>query len=127
MGTYLFGAARYGIGPQASTMAFLSLASAQLLHALTLESSSPNIFNAGSKPVNRYIPWALGIGFVSELAAAVVPGIGGLLGAARIGFLDTLLCFLSAGVSFACNETLKHTRNNGAPWRLALSAPQACS
>ena len=38
LSAYGIGIRRYGIGPQASTMAFLTLASAQLLHAITARS-----------------------------------------------------------------------------------------
>src|SRR5208337_2379634 len=40
LGAYAYGLARYGTGPQAATLAFTSLASGQLLHAVSCRSET---------------------------------------------------------------------------------------
>jgi Ca2+-transporting ATPase len=96
-------------------MAFLSLASAQLVHTLGLGGGGERIFSGNGETRNPYIPWAIGVGFLTALAAAALPGIDSLLGASRIGLIDAIVCLLSAGTSFASNEILKGDHSQTSP------------
>src|SRR5208337_1512979 len=89
LGAYGYGIARYGQGPQASTMAFLSLTMGQLLHALGCRSQEHTIFDRRKGPSNRYLTGALVGTFALQALALVVPGLRGLLGIARIGAVDS--------------------------------------
>lgn len=60
MATYGYGIARYGFGPQASTMAFMNLTLAQLLHAYSCRTENRSIFNRASLPASPYLHLAVG-------------------------------------------------------------------
>lgn len=94
--SYLYGLARYGPGEQASTLAFLSLTSAQLLHALTLRNPQQTAPFAGSSDSGSYVPWAILAGFAVEGVALGVPFLRGLLGISAAGWLDLGVCLVSA-------------------------------
>ena len=59
LGAYGIGLSRYGIGPRASTLAFQSLANAQLLHAISCRSERVSIYDEEKLPPNRYLTLAL--------------------------------------------------------------------
>jgi Ca2+-transporting ATPase len=107
LASYGLGVARYGPGPQAGTMAFLSLTSAQLLHTISSRSERHSIFDKERLPDNKYIPLAIGAGFGVEILSEFVPPFRRVLGTARLGISDLLLCLGVALASFATNETLK--------------------
>jgi Ca2+-transporting ATPase len=109
LGAYGYGVARYGQGPQASTMAFLSLTMGQLLHALTCRFENRTIFDRGEVPPNRYLTTALVGTFALQGIAMVVPGLRGLLGISRIGLTDGLVAGAGAVLPFFANEAIKKT------------------
>ncbi len=106
MGGYLYALARYGAGPQASTMAFLSLTAAQLLHAFSARSDQP-IAGGDKLPSNRYLPLAIGGSLALEVLAMVFPPLRALLGLAPIGIIDALVCLTAGVTSLAVNEAFK--------------------
>ena len=59
LGAYGYGLMRYG-GAAASTMAFHSLTSGQLLHAISCRSETHSIFSSEKLPPNPYLTMALG-------------------------------------------------------------------
>jgi Ca2+-transporting ATPase len=105
--SYGVGFARYGTGARASTMAFLSLTSAQLLHTISSRSAHHTIFDRERLPDNKYIPIAIGAGFAVELLSEFAPKLRRILGTARLGVGDLLICGGAALASFASNEVLK--------------------
>jgi Ca2+-transporting ATPase len=107
LGAYGYGIARYGQGPQASTMAFLSLTMGQLLHALGCRSQEHTIFDRSKGPSNRYLTGALVGTFALQALALVVPGLRGLLGIARIGAMDSLVVAGGAVLPLLANEGVK--------------------
>jgi Ca2+-transporting ATPase len=107
LGAYGVGIARYGQGPQASTMAFLSLTIGQLLHALSCRSQTRTIFESGGQAPNRYLTAALLGTFALQGIALVVPGLRGLLGLSRIGMLDSLAVAGGAVFPLLTNEAIK--------------------
>jgi len=107
LGAYGYGIARYGQGPQASTMAFLSLTMGQLLHALGCRSQEHTIFDRRKGPSNRYLTGALVGTFALQALALVVPGLRGLLGIARIGAVDSLVVAGGAVLPLLANEGIK--------------------
>ena len=54
---YGIGLTRYGVGPRASTLAFMTITVAQLLHALSCRSERHSIFEPGACPPNRLCHW----------------------------------------------------------------------
>jgi Ca2+-transporting ATPase len=105
--SYLYGISRYGIGPQARTIAFLGLTSAQLLHTFSARSLRHTMFHSGRMPPNNYVPLAVGGGIALEVLAAVLPPLRSVLGLAPIGLVDALVCAASAVTSLLANETIK--------------------
>jgi len=105
--SYSIGFARWGTGQRASTMAFLSLTSAQLLHTISSRSTHHTIFDRERLPDNKYIPIAIGAGFAVELLSEFAPKLRRILGTARLGIGDLLICGGAALASFATNEVLK--------------------
>jgi Ca2+-transporting ATPase len=113
MGSFLYGVGRYGTGPKASTIAFLSLTGAQLLHTISSRSRQHSIFDRGHLQENRYVSWAVGGGAFMEVAAEVVAALRKLLGMERIGLADLGICVGTSFLSFLVNEALKTMRRPG--------------
>lgn len=115
LAAYGYGVARYGIGAQAGTLAFMSLTSTQLLHALSCRSESHGIFCGESLPPNKYLNVALAGSFGVQLAAAFVPGLRGLLGTTPLGLVDGLVIGTASVLPLAINEGTKTLlgRNKG--------------
>lgn len=107
LAAYGFGVTRYGIGPQASAMAFASLMAAQLIHGISARSERHCIFDEERMPANRYLDGAIGAGLGVLAASLVIPGVRGVLGTAPIGLIDAIVCSGAAGLSFLTIETMK--------------------
>jgi Ca2+-transporting ATPase len=107
LGAYGYGLMRYGMGPQASTLAFMSLTKAQLLHAISCRSATHSVFSAESLPSNRYLNVALLGSFTVQALALVIPGLRSLLGIVPIDLLDALVIGSSALLPLVVNEASK--------------------
>lgn len=107
MGSYGYGLLRYGLGPQANTLAFMTLTQAQLLHAYSCRSETHGIFSEQKLPSNRYLDLAVGGSFVLQLLTVFVPGLRALLGTTPIGLLDMLAITVGAVLPFIMNEAGK--------------------
>ncbi len=114
LGAYGVGIARYGQGPQAGTMAFLSLTMGQLLHALGCRSQTRTIFGGGKQAPNRYLTAALLGTFGLQGIALLVPGLRGLLGITGIGMLDSLVVAGGAVFPLLANEAIKSIQRGDA-------------
>lgn len=107
LGAYGYGIMRYGRGPAASTMAFMSLTVGQLLHSISCRSERHSILDRGNLPPNQYLNAALGGSLALQVLAAVVPGIRGLLGIAPLGLIDYAVAGGAAAIPLLVNETTK--------------------
>jgi Ca2+-transporting ATPase len=110
LSAYGYGIMRYGRGPQASTMAFMSLTSGQLLHALSCRSETHGIFDSGHGPgmqSNGYLNAALAGSFALQGLTLVVPGLRSLLGIAPLSMVDGLVIGGSAFLPLVVNEATK--------------------
>ncbi len=120
LGAYGAGLVRYGVGQQASTMAFQSLTIAQLLHAISCRSEKVSIYDREKLPPNRWLTLALGGSLGLQLLTFVVPGLRTLLGVAPLGLLDGAIIGISAILPLLVNEATKgegerpNAENNGA-------------
>jgi Ca2+-transporting ATPase len=127
MGAYTYGIVRYGMGPQAGTMAFVTLVLGQLLHALSCRSERHTIFDSSAArtplPPNRYLQLALGGSFAVQAATLASPGLRGLLGISPLGVVDALVVGGGALIPFLINEATKlrahPTTNNHTTLRTA--------
>ena len=107
LGAYGYGLMRYGLGAQASTLAFHSLTTGQLLHAISCRSETHSIFSSEKLPPNRYLTMALGGSLGVQFLTMVVPGLRSLLGLAPVGLLDGLVISGSALLPLLVNEATK--------------------
>jgi Ca2+-transporting ATPase len=107
MAAYGIGIGRYGIGPQASTNAFMTLTFAQLLHAYSSRSERYSIFSRERLAPNPYLNLAVGGSTVLQAASVLVPGLAGLLGNTRPGLIDLITIAGGAGLPLLVNEATK--------------------
>jgi Ca2+-transporting ATPase len=111
IGAYGMGRMRYGTGPRASTLAFLSLSTGQILHALSCRSKRRRIFGGsreqGALQPNPHLTLALGGSLALQAAAAFVPPLRSLLGTAPITPFDGLIIGASSLWPLAVNEATK--------------------
>ncbi|MGJ5676463.1 MAG: HAD-IC family P-type ATPase [Nostochopsis sp.] len=107
LAAYWYGISRYGFGPQASTIGFMSLTMAQLLHTFTCRSQTHTIFSKEKLPPNKYLNIAIGSSLVLQILAATVPGLKGLLQISPINLVDTAVIGSSAVLPFLFNEGRK--------------------
>lgn len=107
LAAYGYGIRRYGIGPQASTLGFMSLTMAQLLHTLSCRSPKHSIFSQEKLPSNQYLTVALGGSLSIQILAAAIPGLRQLLTLTPINLLDGAVIGTSALLPFVVNESTK--------------------
>jgi Ca2+-transporting ATPase len=107
LGSYAWALRRYGPGPQAGSVAFMTLTIAQLLHALSCRSEHRSIFDRDLGPMNWPLKLGVGGSLALQLVATVMPGLGSLLGLTRLRGRDWLAVALGAGLPLLANEALK--------------------
>lgn len=107
LAAYGYGIIRYGMGPSANTMAFMTLSAAQLLHAISCRSEQHSIFDKEKLPPNRYLTAALGGSFGLQLLSLTVPGLRSLLGLGPISIIDGLVIGGGALLPLLINESTK--------------------
>ena len=108
LGAYAFGAAQYGMGQKAGSLAFQSLTIGQLLHALSCRSERHSLFEKNSLPSNRYLNMALGGSLALQLMTMVVPALRNFLGVAPLNLMDAAVIGGSALLPLAVNEITKN-------------------
>jgi Ca2+-transporting ATPase len=104
-----YGIARYGRGPQANSIGFLSLTCGQLLHALSCRSKRHSIFERDGLPPNPWLTGALTGSFALQGLAMLVPGVRGLLGIGPVGLIDFAVIGGTAVLPLLVNEASKGT------------------
>ncbi|MCU0567581.1 MAG: cation-transporting P-type ATPase [Oculatellaceae cyanobacterium Prado106] len=107
LGAYGYGIWRYGISAQSSTIGFMSLTLAQLMHALSCRSMTRGLFSPDPLPPNGYLTIALGGSVSLQILSAVVPGLSGLLKTTPIHLLDGMVIAGSAFLPLLVNEGTK--------------------
>ncbi|HET6421779.1 MAG TPA: cation-translocating P-type ATPase C-terminal domain-containing protein, partial [Geobacteraceae bacterium] len=110
LGAYGYGLLRYGMGPRAGTIAFMSLTTAQLQHTLSCRSETISIFDERKLPPNRYLKWAMAGSFALQALVMIVPGLRSLLGITPVGLLDGVVIGGSAFLPYIVNEATKHAK-----------------
>lgn len=105
LASYGYGLARYGAGPQARTLAFMSLTSAQLLYALAMRSPQP--LRAGGLQPNPMLHHALGWTLAAQAGTVLLPPLRRLLRTTPLGPLDALVVVTTAALPLLTRELLK--------------------
>jgi P-type Ca2+ transporter type 2C len=117
LGAYGCGLARYGAGPHASTLAFTSLTTSQLLHALTTRSDTHGVFGDTALPSNSYLNVALLGSFGLQALSFIVPGLRRLLGVTPLSVVDGVVIGGSVVLPFLVNEAWKYHETSATPDR----------
>uniref|UniRef100_A0A7V4LCY1 HAD family hydrolase n=1 Tax=Desulfobacca acetoxidans TaxID=60893 RepID=A0A7V4LCY1_9BACT len=107
LGAFGYGLWRYGPGPRAGTLAFHSLTTAQLLHALSCRSDHLGWFSEERLPPNPFLYWALGGSLTLQLLTMLVPGLRSILGLTPVTLLDGLVIAVSGLLPLVVNEATK--------------------
>jgi Ca2+-transporting ATPase len=107
LAAYLYGVYRYGIGPHASTIASISLTTAQLLHAHIARTAGREDITMQRAPANRMFRLAMLGSFAAELAPLAIPPLGRLLHDTPLTLSDGLVSIAAAAAPFAANEALQ--------------------
>lgn len=102
-----YGNLRYGPGARAGTMTFLSLITAQMLHALTCRSDHYGLFKPGKSTPNPYLQLALGGSLLIQVLALLIPQLRRLLGLSPIGVADAAITATAALLPYVVNEAAK--------------------
>ncbi|CAL1241359.1 cation-translocating P-type ATPase [Candidatus Methylocalor cossyra] len=110
LGVYAYSVARYGLGPQASTNAFMALTCGQFLHSIGCRSERTTIFDAGRRPSNPYLTGAVLGSFGAQVLAATLPSLRGLLRLTPIGPADLAVIAVGAVLPMLINESIKKVR-----------------
>lgn len=100
--SFVYGLARYG-SDVASTMAFLSLSSAQLMHTVLSRSANDRRQGAPASASRYYVPIAV-IGSFGLQALTMLTPLGGVLGLTPLGWAD--LAVVLASIAGAALGTL---------------------
>jgi Ca2+-transporting ATPase len=113
MAAYGYGIMRHGMGANAGTLAFHSLTTGQLLHALSCRSEKHSFLRGDKLPPNRYLSMALGGSFALQLLTVFVPGLRGLLGLTPITLMDGAVIASTAALPLLINEGTKSMGSGG--------------
>jgi Ca2+-transporting ATPase len=104
---YGMGVMQYGLGPRAGSIAFQSLTTAQLLHALSCRSERHTLFDRGKLPPNRALDLALGGSLAVQALTLVLPGLRRLLGLTPMNLVDMAVVGGSSILPLLINEITK--------------------
>jgi P-type Ca2+ transporter type 2C len=108
LAAYGFGVMKYGVGPAAGTLAFQSLTTSQILHAISCRSEKRSIFDAEQSAPNKYLNMAIIGSLGLQLAAQFVPGLRSLLGTTPITISDGLVIGATSVLPLLINEATKN-------------------
>lgn len=103
----IYGLMRYGPGMRASTISFLTLSSAQLLHTVTCKSEEHSLFNRSKLPPNNFLKMSLLFSFGLQTLAIFFPPLRSLLRISPLGITDVLVIGSSSLLSLSLNESKK--------------------
>jgi Ca2+-transporting ATPase len=123
MSVYAYGIGRYGLSPQAQTVSFVTLATAQLLHAFSTRSAKHTIFDANLAARNRYVPMAVGGGIALTLLMQVIPAARRLFGSSLLPPIDWAIAAAGAVGPLLANEMIKAARASRAQLPAARELP----
>jgi Ca2+-transporting ATPase len=122
LASYGYGLLRYGQGARASTLAFNTLVSSQLLHAYSCRSETHSVFSRNRLPPNRPLDLAVGAMSGLQLVAAFIPGLRGLLRMTSMGPVDFIVAGAGSIAPFIFNEMTKGSRKPAGHHEIAAQA-----
>ena len=108
LASFGYGLARYGAGPQARTLAFMTLTSSQVLYSLAMRSARP-LRAGGLQPnpmLDRAVLWTL----VAQSGTVLLPAARRALRTTPLGVLDALVVLATAALPVVTRELLKERK-----------------
>jgi Ca2+-transporting ATPase len=99
----------YGIGFHASTIGFMSLTLAQLVHAISCRSQVRTLFSSVKLPANPYLAIALAVSITLQFITIAIPGLRSLLKLTPLTPLDMIVIAISSLLPLLVNEFTKST------------------
>ena len=115
-----YGNLRYGPTAETSTMTFLSLITAQLLHALSCRSDRPVLFGSNGLAANPVLRNALIASFALQALGVLVPPLRRLLGLVPLTATDWAVTAAAGVAPLLLNELAKGA---GAPLPVTEATP----
>jgi P-type Ca2+ transporter type 2C len=117
LGVHALALGRYGAGPRATTLAFSTLTSAQLLHALTYRSRGPH----GPATVGRgVLPTVVAGTLGAQLAAMTLPPLRNLLGLTSLSVSDWAIVTGASVLPFILKELRRQGDHDGSASKATL-------
>jgi Ca2+-transporting ATPase len=110
LAAYTYGIQRYGQSPRARSLSFVTLTTAQLLHAFSTRSERHNIFDSHKSPRNVYVPLSVVGGIALTLLIQLIPATRRLFGSRPLPAVDWLIASLGAAAPLVANEITKAVR-----------------
>lgn len=107
LAAYGYGLGTYGVGARSSTIGFMGLTLAQLLHAISCRSRSRCLVTAHPLPPNRYLAISLSGSILLQFLSVFVPGLRQLLQIAPLNLIDAAVIGSSALLPLVVNEASK--------------------
>ncbi len=104
---YGYGLMKYGMGPAAGTMAFHSLTTSQILHALSCRSEKRTIFDSEKSAPNKYLTAAVVGSLGLQVATFLIPGLRTLLGTTPVALTDALVIGAASVLPLFVSEATK--------------------
>ena len=105
LASFGYGLARYGAGPQARTLAFMTLTTSQLLYALAMRSPRP--LRAGGLQPNPMLRRAIGWSLAAQAGTVLLPMARRVLRTTPIGPVDFAVVLATAALPLLTRELLK--------------------
>ena len=105
-----YGLMRHGPGSRAATLAYESLFTGKVLHALTCRPWSPDAAKPGSRPANPFLAAALAAALATQAATLLIPGLRNLLRIAPLGLTDLAVVGLTSWATLDINHRLREQR-----------------
>jgi len=127
LAAYGYALAHYGAGAQSSTVAFMALTIAQVLHTFSCRSEIHRWFDAQPLPRNPYVETAIVGSLALQLLPLVLPGLGQVLKVTPLAAEDYLVITLAALLPLLFNELTKSTGpcpKNSAPLQSVSDHPE---
>ncbi|WP_228720080.1 cation-translocating P-type ATPase [Methylococcus geothermalis] len=105
LGVYGYSLARYGLGPAASTHAFMTLTVGQMFHAISCRSERTTVLDA--RPGNPVLVSGVAATVALQAFAGVFPPLRGLLRLTPISPADWAAIAAGSVLPFVANEAIK--------------------
>ncbi len=107
LAAYGYGLMRYGPGPQAGTLAFMTLTMSQLLHALSCRSDTHGLFSRERLPENRWLTAAVAGSAFLQASTVLLPPLRSLLGTTLPMPTDLLVVGAATSLPYLAIEATK--------------------